>query len=45
MTTCSSTSPGSSSPLCRRTGIWGFDNTWGRMLTYRGLSDDERRWA
>lgn len=30
---------------CLRAGIWGTDDTWGRMLTYRGSSDDEGRWA
>jgi phosphosulfolactate synthase (CoM biosynthesis protein A) len=28
---------------CLRAGIWGTDDTWGRMLSYRGSSDDERR--
>ena len=28
---------------CLRAGIWGTDDTWGRMLTYRGSSDDEGR--
>jgi phosphosulfolactate synthase (CoM biosynthesis protein A) len=26
---------------CLRAGIWGTDDTWGRMLTYRGSSSDE----
>jgi phosphosulfolactate synthase (CoM biosynthesis protein A) len=26
---------------CLRAGIWGTDDTWGRMLTYRGWSEDE----
>jgi phosphosulfolactate synthase (CoM biosynthesis protein A) len=30
---------------CLRAGIWGTDDTWGRMLTYRGPSDDEGRRA
>ena len=30
---------------CLRAGIWGTDDTWGRMLTYRGSSDDEGRRA
>ncbi len=30
---------------CLRAGIWGTDDTWGRMLTYRGTSDDEGRSA
>ncbi len=25
-----------------RAGIWGTDDTWGRMLTYLGSSQDER---
>jgi phosphosulfolactate synthase (CoM biosynthesis protein A) len=27
---------------CLRAGIWGTDNTWGRILTYRGSSEGER---
>ena len=30
---------------CLRAGIWGTDDTWGRMLTYRGSSSDEGSWA
>jgi phosphosulfolactate synthase (CoM biosynthesis protein A) len=26
---------------CLRAGIWGTDDTWGRMLGYRGPSDEE----
>ena len=28
---------------CLRAGLWGTDDTWGRMLGYRGVSADERR--
>jgi phosphosulfolactate synthase (CoM biosynthesis protein A) len=27
---------------CLRAGIWGTDDTWGRMLSYRDDSEDER---
>jgi phosphosulfolactate synthase (CoM biosynthesis protein A) len=26
---------------CLRAGIWGTDDNWGRLLTYRGSSDDK----
>ena len=28
---------------CLRAGLWGTDDTWGRMLSYRGASIDEGR--
>jgi hypothetical protein len=28
---------------CLRAGLWGTDDTWGRMLSYRGASTDEER--
>jgi phosphosulfolactate synthase (CoM biosynthesis protein A) len=30
---------------CLRAGLWGTDDTWGRMLSYRGASNDEGRRA
>ena len=30
---------------CLRAGIWGTDDTWGRMLTYRGVSEAGDSWA
>jgi phosphosulfolactate synthase (CoM biosynthesis protein A) len=31
---------------CLRAGIWGTDDTWGRVLTYRPASpDEERSWT
>jgi hypothetical protein len=28
---------------CLRAGLWGTDDTWGRMLSYRSASTDEGR--
>lgn len=28
---------------CLRAGLWGTDDTWGRLLSYRGASTDEER--
>jgi len=28
---------------CLRAGLWGTDDTWGRMLSYRGAAIDEGR--